>query len=61
VRWLLEWPLVAGAIIGARKVDQPRDTLGATGWRLPKALYQRLDARSALPRRNPRTMEDGMV
>jgi aryl-alcohol dehydrogenase-like predicted oxidoreductase len=61
VRWVLEQPLVASAIIGARITDQLTDTLAAAGWQLPEAARQRLDKVSALPRRYPRAMEETMA
>ncbi len=61
VRWVLDQPQVASAIIGARTTDQMTDTLGAAGWTLPVGARQRLDAVSALPRRYPRAMEETMA
>ncbi|MBI3517036.1 MAG: aldo/keto reductase [Proteobacteria bacterium] len=61
VRWLLDQPQVASAIVGARTAAQLGDTLAAAGWRLPEAARARLDKVSALPRRFPRAMEDSMV
>ncbi|HZS83909.1 MAG TPA: aldo/keto reductase [Stellaceae bacterium] len=60
VRWVLDQPAITSAIIGARSAAQARETLRAAGWRLPEAAKARLDAVSALPRRYPRAMEDGM-
>src|SRR5580698_2307828 len=51
VRWVLERPLVASAIVGARTADQLKDTLAATGWRLPEGARERLDTVSALAHR----------
>lgn len=61
VRWVLEQPLVSSAIVGARTAEQLSGTLAATGWVLPAEARERLDKVSALPRRYPRIMEDGMV
>jgi aryl-alcohol dehydrogenase-like predicted oxidoreductase len=61
VRWVLEQPQVASAIVGARTSEQFSDTLAAAGWRLPAELCKRLDDISALPWRYPRAMEDGMA
>jgi len=61
VRWVLEQPMVASAIIGARTVDQLGNTLSAGGWQLPAAARERLDNVSALPRRYPRAMEETML
>jgi aryl-alcohol dehydrogenase-like predicted oxidoreductase len=60
VRWVLEQPCVASAIIGARRADQLDDTLAAAGWQLPEAARKRLDTISAQPHRYPRAMEETM-
>ncbi|HEX4366834.1 MAG TPA: aldo/keto reductase [Rhodopila sp.] len=61
VRWVLEQPCVASAIIGARHADQLGDTLAAAGWQLPEAARKRLDTISAQPHRYPRAMEETMM
>jgi aryl-alcohol dehydrogenase-like predicted oxidoreductase len=61
VRWVLEQPMVASAIVGARTAQQLTDTLGAAGWRLPDEARARLDKVSALPHRYPRAMEETMA
>jgi aryl-alcohol dehydrogenase-like predicted oxidoreductase len=61
VRWVLEQPLVASAIIGARTAEQLSDTLAAAGWQLPDEARQRLNQVSALPHRYPRAMEETMA
>jgi aryl-alcohol dehydrogenase-like predicted oxidoreductase len=61
VRWVLEQPMVASAIVGARTARQLTDTLGAAGWRLPDEARARLDKVSALPHRYPRAMEETMA
>ena len=61
LRWVIEQPQVASAIVGARTAEQLAGTLAATGWTLPQEVRDRLSAVSALPRRYPRTMEDGMA
>ena len=61
VRWVLEQPMVTSAIIGARTAEQLDDTLGAADWQLPAQARERLDKVSALPRRYPRAMEEGMA
>jgi aryl-alcohol dehydrogenase-like predicted oxidoreductase len=61
VRWVLEQPMVASAIVGARTARQLADTLAAAGWRLPDEARERLHQVSALPRRYPRAMEETMV
>ena len=61
VRWVLEQPHVASAIVGARNAEQLRDTRAADSWRLPEEARQRLDKVSALPSRYPRAMEETMA
>jgi aryl-alcohol dehydrogenase-like predicted oxidoreductase len=61
VRWVLQQPMIASAIIGARNAEQLGDTLAATGWHLPAEASERLDRISALPHRYPRAMEDAMA
>jgi aryl-alcohol dehydrogenase-like predicted oxidoreductase len=61
VRWVLEQPMVASAIVGARTARQLTDTLAATGWQLPEEARERLEKVSALPRRYPRAMEETMA
>jgi aryl-alcohol dehydrogenase-like predicted oxidoreductase len=60
VRWVLDQPQLASAIVGARTAAQLGDTLAAAGWRLPEAARARLDTVSALPHRFPRAMEAPM-
>ncbi|MBI1778016.1 MAG: aldo/keto reductase [Proteobacteria bacterium] len=60
LRWILEQPFMTSAIVGARTEAQLRQTLAASGWKLPADTLRRLDEVSALPRRYPRAMEDGM-
>jgi aryl-alcohol dehydrogenase-like predicted oxidoreductase len=47
INWLLTRPGVAAPIVGARRVEQLEDNLGAVGWRLSPEQVQRLDAVSA--------------
>jgi aryl-alcohol dehydrogenase-like predicted oxidoreductase len=61
VRWVLEQPLVASAIVGARTAQQLGDTLAASSWRLPEEARERLDKVSAQPHRYPRAMEETMA
>jgi aryl-alcohol dehydrogenase-like predicted oxidoreductase len=61
IRWVVEQPMVASAIVGARSAQQLSDTLGATGWQLPEQARERLEKVSALPRRYPRAMEETMA
>jgi hypothetical protein len=58
---LLEQPLVASAIVGARTTDQLRDTLAAADWRMPVEARERLDRISAQPHRYPRAMKETMA
>ena len=60
LRWVLDQPFITSAIVGARNAEQIRDTIKATGWRLPHAARERLDKVSALPHRYPRNMEENM-
>jgi aryl-alcohol dehydrogenase-like predicted oxidoreductase len=60
VRWVLDQSFITSAIVGARTAAQLRDTLHASGWRLPADALARLDAVSAPQRRYPRSMEDAM-
>jgi aryl-alcohol dehydrogenase-like predicted oxidoreductase len=61
VRWVLEQPQVASAIVGARTAEQLSDTLAAAGWQLPEEAHERLIKVSALPPRYPRAMEEAMA
>ena len=47
LNWLLTRPAVAAPIIGARRLEQLEDNLGAVGWRLSPEQVERLDAVSA--------------
>jgi aryl-alcohol dehydrogenase-like predicted oxidoreductase len=53
LNWLLTRPGVAAPIVGARRVEQLEDNLGAVGWRLDPELVARLDAVSAPPPVHP--------
>jgi aryl-alcohol dehydrogenase-like predicted oxidoreductase len=44
INWLLTRPGVSAPIVGARRVEQLEDNLGAVGWRLAPELVARLDA-----------------
>ena len=61
LRWVLEQPLVTSVIIGARTVEQARDNLWSTDWRLPKDTLEKLNTISYLPPRYPASMEAGMA
>ena len=43
LNWLLNKPGVTAPILGARKLDQLEDNLGASGWRLDDKQMQQLD------------------
>jgi len=59
LNWLLARPGVAAPIVGARRVEQLEDNLGAVGWRLDDAQRARLDEVSAPPPMHPYdTIED---
>jgi len=60
LRWVLDQPFFASAIIGARTVEQARDTMSAGGWTLPADARERLSRVSLLPQRYPRSMEETM-
>jgi aryl-alcohol dehydrogenase-like predicted oxidoreductase len=53
LNWLLRRPGVAAPIIGATKLEQLEDNLGATGWELDDSQAERLDKVSALPETYP--------
>ncbi len=53
LNWLLSRPGVASPIVGARRIEQLEDNLGAVGWRLDPAQVARLDEVSALPPMHP--------
>jgi aryl-alcohol dehydrogenase-like predicted oxidoreductase len=47
LNWLLTRPGVVAPIVGARRVEQLEENLGAVGWRLAPEQLERLDAASA--------------
>ncbi|TPX38341.1 hypothetical protein SmJEL517_g00173 [Synchytrium microbalum] len=53
VRWLLQKPGVAAAIIGARNPEQLKGNLEATTFQLTTAQMERLDSLSAVPLNYP--------
>ncbi|TPX38342.1 hypothetical protein SmJEL517_g00172 [Synchytrium microbalum] len=53
IRWLLQKPGVAAAIIGARNPEQLKGNLEATTFQLTKAQMDRLDSLSAVPLNYP--------
>jgi aryl-alcohol dehydrogenase-like predicted oxidoreductase len=60
LRWALDRPFMTSVIVGARTEAQLKQNLAAAGWRLPEDVADKLEQVSALPRRYPRSMEDGM-
>ena len=60
LRWVMDQPFMTSAIVGARNVEQLKDTLQAGGWRLPAEALARLDKVSAQPHRYPRAFEEPM-
>ena len=54
---VLEQPAITSVIVGARTVEQLRDSLGAARWRLEGDALKRLDEVSRLPERYPKSME----
>ena len=60
LRWVMDQPFMTSAIVGARNVEQLRETLAAGGWRLPDETRARLDKVSAQAHRYPRAFEDPM-
>lgn len=59
LNWLLRQPGVTAPILGARKVDQLDDNLGATGWKLTDEQVQNLSEAAALEEVYPHRMIDG--
>ena len=53
LNWLLTRPGVAAPIVGARRVEQLEDNLGAVGWRLSPEQLARLDEVSTPPPLHP--------
>lgn len=51
--WLLHQPVVTSVIVGAKRVDQLADNVGAVDLALSADELQRLDAVSALPKEYP--------
>ena len=49
INWLLNKPGVTAPILGASKIEQLEDNLGASGWRLDDKQMQRLDEVSEPP------------
>ena len=60
LRWVLERPWISSVIVGGRNATQFADSLQAADFTLPAEALARLDDVSALPRRYPRSMEDGV-
>lgn len=60
LNWLLQRDGVAAPIIGARRLDQLEDNLGAAGWDLEEEQVERLDRASAIEEVYPYGMIDSM-
>jgi aryl-alcohol dehydrogenase-like predicted oxidoreductase len=60
LRWVLEQPVIASAIVGARTVKQLEENLGATGWHLEGEILECLNKASQLPVLYPESMEKNM-
>lgn len=56
LNWLLNKPGVTAPILGARKLEQLEDNLGASGWKLDDKQMQRLDEVSEAPALYPYAM-----
>ena len=48
LNWLLRQDIVTAPIVGARRMDQLEDNLGASGWRLSEEQVMRLSEASAI-------------
>lgn len=59
LNWLLRQPGVTAPILGARKVEQLEDNLGATGWKLTDEQVQNLSEAAALEEVYPHRMIEG--
>ena len=57
LRWVLEQPAISSVIAGVRTVDQLKDNLGATGWKLEGEWLDKLNEVSYLPMRYPESFE----
>jgi len=49
INWLLRKPGITAPIVGARRMEQLEDNLGATGWSLTPGQVAFLDAASHVP------------
>ncbi len=56
LNWLLRQAEVTAPIIGARRLDQLEDNLGASGWRLSEEQVRRLSEASAIEELYPYRM-----
>ena len=59
LNWLLRQPVVVAPIIGARRMDQLEDNLGAAGWKLEQDQVRSLSEAGALEDIYPHTMIRG--
>ncbi|MNW02371.1 Aldo/keto reductase family protein [compost metagenome] len=53
LNWLLGKEGIVSPIFGASTLAQFEDNMGATGWELPRELWDKLDQASALPQDYP--------
>ncbi len=59
LNWLLRQPGVTAPILGARRVEQLEDNLGATGWELTGEQVRRLSEAGAIEEVYPYSMIEG--
>ncbi|MDX5892496.1 aldo/keto reductase [Rubrobacter radiotolerans] len=59
LNWLLCQPGVTAPILGARKPEQLRDNLGASGWKLDAEQVEKLSEASAIEKLYPERMIEG--
>ncbi|RKP58105.1 aldo/keto reductase [Cohnella endophytica] len=53
LNWLLNRKGITSPIFGASTLEQYADNMGAVGWKMPQAIWDRLDEVSALPSEYP--------
>ncbi|MCB9588010.1 MAG: aldo/keto reductase [Polyangiaceae bacterium] len=61
LNWVANRPGVASVLVGATKLSQLEDNLGALDFDIPTELRQRLDAVSALPQSFPYSFFEGEI
>lgn len=60
LRWVIQQPGITSAIVGARNVEQLRDNLLASTWKLEEEPLEQLNKVSQPRVRYPKSMESGM-